>query len=59
MPHQVFGFVFFNSFMILSYNSLLRPQQHHNRMLKLYLEMKKEDSTLMFSFAEKELPLAH
>jgi hypothetical protein len=42
----------------LSYNSLLTPQQLHNRMLKLYVEMKKDESTLMLSFA-KELLWAH
>ena len=44
--------------MILSYNSLLTPQQLHNRMLKLYMEMKKDDSTLMF-FLTKELLWPH
>jgi hypothetical protein len=41
--------------MNLSYNFLLAPQQPYNRMLKLYLEMKKDDSTLMISFAKELL----
>ena len=49
---------FQNTFMILSYNFLLTPQQLHSRMLKLYLEMRKDESTLMLSFA-KELLWAH
>jgi hypothetical protein len=44
--------------MILYYNSLLTPQQLYKKMLKLYLEMKKDDSTLMLSFA-RELLWAH
>jgi hypothetical protein len=34
---------------------LLAPQHHYNRMLKLYLEMKKDDLILMFSFAKEFL----
>jgi hypothetical protein len=49
---------FQNTFMILSYSFLLIPQQLHNRMLKLYLEMQKDESIVILSFA-KELLWAH
>jgi hypothetical protein len=49
---------FQNAFMILSYNSVLTQQQLYNRMFKLYMETKKDESTLMVPFA-KELLWAH
>jgi hypothetical protein len=40
------------------YKFLLTPQLLHNRMLKLYLEIMKDESILILSFA-KELLCAH
>jgi hypothetical protein len=41
--------------MILSYNSVLTQQQLHHRVFKLYLEMKKDESTLMVPFAKENI----
>jgi hypothetical protein len=41
--------------MILSYNSVLTQEWFHNRLLKLFLEMKKDESTLMIPFAKELL----
>ena len=50
--------IVFLKYMNLSYNSYVAPKQPYNRMLKLFFEVKKDDFTLMFSFA-KELLWAH
>jgi hypothetical protein len=44
-----------NTFKILSYNSVLTQQQLFNRVFKLYVEMKKDESTLMIPFAKELL----
>ena len=46
---------FQNSFMILCYSPVLTQQQLHNRELKLFLEIKKDESTIMIPYAKELL----
>jgi hypothetical protein len=55
MFHQILKTFSPNTFMILSYNCVLTQKQLHNRVFKLYLEMKKDESTLIVPFAKEYL----